>query len=156
MANNDTYGNSISFEKFAQEANKYLNDLAAELGHPEEKNRVLIAWRAVMHTVRDRIHFGESFDLMGPLPMIYKAYYVQDWKYSEKPPLDYETMEEFTNHMEKLQDAYGEQEFSWNKPTADIAFTILNSLKQYYQGGQLEHLRGQMPKEVQEAMAKNL
>jgi uncharacterized protein (DUF2267 family) len=49
---------NLSFDKFAQEAHEYINELARELEHPEEKERVLIIWRAVMHTIRDRIHLG--------------------------------------------------------------------------------------------------
>ena len=76
----------LGFEKFAREAHEYINFLAEQLGHPEEKERALILWRAVMHSVRDRIHIGESFQIMAPLPMIFKGIYAEDWKFSEKPP----------------------------------------------------------------------
>ncbi len=55
-----------------------MNYLATELGHPEEKERVLKIWRAVMHTIRDRIHLGESFQVIAALPMILKGIYVED------------------------------------------------------------------------------
>lgn len=99
---------NLNFETFAQQAHEYINDLAQELGHPEEKNRVLIIWRSVMHTVRDRIHLGESFQIIDPLPMIFKGIYVQNWKYPERPPLDYETIEEMKNQVKDLQAQHGE------------------------------------------------
>lgn len=143
----------LSFEKFAKEAHEYINQLATDLGHPEEKERVMMIWRAVMHTIRDRIHLGESFQLMDPLPMILKGYYVQNWKYSEKPPMDYDTIEEMKNEVKKLQDMYGEEDFPWSKSTEDIIAITIHSLHRYLSDSQLQHLKGQMPKNIKELVS---
>lgn len=145
--------NNLSFEKFANEAHEYVNRLAEDLGHPEEKERVLMVWRAVMHTVRDRIHMGESLQVMDPLPMIFKGIYVQNWKFNEKPPLDYDTVEEMKNEVKAVQRQYGEQEFPWKKSTEEIISITIDSLKRYMSEAQLDHLKGQMPKEVQEVVS---
>lgn len=63
-------GTNHNFEKFVLEAHEYVNKLALDVGHPEEKERALIVWRAVMHTVRDRIQISESFHVMSQLPTI--------------------------------------------------------------------------------------
>ncbi len=144
---------NLSFEKFAQEAHEYVNQLASDLGHPEEKERVLMIWRAVMHTIRDRIHLGESFQLMDPLPMILKGYYVQNWKFSEKPPKKYQTIEEMKEEVKNLQDMYGEEEFPWSKSTEDIIAITIHSLHRYLSDNQLQHLKDQMPKEVKELVS---
>lgn len=140
----------LSFEKFAQEAHEYINELAKELGHPEEKNRVLIIWRAVMHSIRDRIDLGESFQIIAPLPNILKGIYVEDWKYSQKPPKDFETIEDMKDEVKDMQHQYGEMDFSWSKSTEEIISITLNSLKRFMSEGQLAHIKGQMPKEVKE------
>ena len=111
---------NLNFQNFVQDTHEYINELAAKLGHPEEKDRVLKIWRAVMHTIRDRIFLGESLQVVSPLPMILKGIYVENWKYSEKPPLNYETLEEMKNQVKKLQDSYGEDEFPWKKSTEEI------------------------------------
>lgn len=147
---------NLNFETFAQQAHEYINDLAQELGHPEEKNRVLIIWRSVMHTVRDRIHLGESFQILDPLPMIFKGIYVQTWKYSEKPPLEYETIEDMKNQVKDLQAQHGEQEFSWSKSTEEIISITLSSLKRFIREGQMEHIIGQMPKEIKEYLSEKV
>lgn len=141
---------NLSFEKFAQDAHEYVNELAQNLGHPDEKERVLIIWRAVMHNIRDRIHLGESFQIIAPLPMIFKGIYVEDWKFSERPPKDFETIEEMKNDVKQMQQQYGEQDFPWSKSTEEIMSITLNSLKRFMSEGQLEHVKGQMPKEVKE------
>lgn len=145
--------NNLSFDKFAHEAHEYVNRLAEDLGHPEEKERVLMVWRAVMHTVRDRIHMGESLQVMDPLPMIFKGIYVQNWKFHEKPPLDYDTIEEMKNQVKAVQEQYGEQEFPWKKSTEEIISITIDSLKRYLSDEQLNQLKGQMPKEVQELVS---
>lgn len=80
----------MDFEKFAQDTHEYVHEyvnvLATNLGHPEEQNRVLIIWRAVMHNIRDRISLGEYFQILAPLPMIFKGIYVEGWKYSTELP----------------------------------------------------------------------
>lgn len=140
---------NLNFETFAQEAHEYINELAQQFGHPEEKARTLIVWRSVMHTLRDRIHYGESFQVFAPLPMILKGIYVENWKYTEKPPKDYETVEEMKQEVKNFQKQYGEQEFDWGKPTEEIISITLKSLDRFLQGDQLSHVKDQMPKDVQ-------
>ena len=144
--------NNLNFEKFTKEAYDYVNTLAKDLGHPEEKDRVLIIWRAVMHTLRDRIHPGESFQLFAPLPMIFKGIYVEGWRYSEKPFKGFDTMEEMKEEVKSIQAQYGEEDFPWKKSTEDIISITLNSVKQFLKEGQIDDLKKQLPKEIQEVI----
>lgn len=102
---------NLSFDKFTKDANRYIKNLATNLGHPEEKDRSMRLWRAVMHSIRDRIHIGESFQIIILLPMILKEVYVQGWIYSEKPALDYDSLEEMKDQVKKHQNSYGKEEF---------------------------------------------
>lgn len=145
-----------NFDNFAQDAQKYTNEIAEALGHPDENKRALILWRAVLHTVRDRIHIGEALDLIGPLPMIYKGIYVEGWKYSETPPLDFKSMEAMKIQVKKLQNQYGEQDFDWSKSTEELIAIILNSLLRFMPASQLEHILGQMPEEVKETLSQKV
>lgn len=138
----------LHFDKHVHEANEYLKKLAADLGHPEELSRVFIIWRAVMHTIRDRIHIGESFHLMSQLPLLLKGMYVHNWKYHAKPPLDFDTIEGMKDEVKKHQDQYGEQQFDWSKSTEDIISITLSSLNNYLTEGELNHIKGQVPEEV--------
>lgn len=144
-----TMTSNLSFDKFAKEAYDYVNDLARDLDHPEEKERVLIIWRAVMHTVRDRIHLGEAMQLMDPLPTIFRGIYAEAWKYSEKPSKNYSSIEEMKTEVEALQNRYGEEDFPWKKSTEEIISITINSLSRFLQGKQLQHLKDQLPKEIQ-------
>ena len=145
---------NLSFDKFAKDANLYSKELAMELGHPDEKDRSMRLWRAVMHTIRDRIHIGESFQIIDPLPMIFKGAYVEGWSYSEKPSLDYDTLEEMKDQVKKHQNKYGEEDFPWSKPTEELVAIVLNSLKKFFSESQLNHIIEQMPKEIKEKLHK--
>lgn len=138
----------VDAEKYVHDVNEYINQLALDLGHPEEQQRVLIIWRAVMHTIRDRITISESFDLMAGLPLILRGIYTTGWKYTKTPPYDYDTIEEMKDQVKSLQNKYGEQEFSWSKSTEDIISIVLDSLERYFTQGQMKHIRSQLPKDI--------
>ena len=147
---------NLSFDKFTKDANRYINNLATDLGHPEEKDRSMRLWRAVMHSIRDRIHIGESFQIIAPLPMILKGIYVQGWIYSEKPALDYDSLEEMKDQVKKHQNSYGEEEFPWSKSTEVLIAITLNSLKEFMPESQLDHIIDQMPKEIKKKLKESL
>jgi uncharacterized protein (DUF2267 family) len=137
------------FEKFAQEGNAYINQLAADLGHPQEKGQAYILLRAVLHTIRDRITISESFHLLSQLPMFLKAVFTEHWQYREQP-LQFQTVEEFKDAVKEEQARHGEQQFNWSQSTEDLISMVLSSLgTRYLTEGQLQHIAMQMPKEVQ-------
>ena len=138
------------FDKQLHEINSFIGELAANLGHPEDKNQAIILLKATLHTIRDRITMGESLDLISQFPTILKGLYVEGWKYHEKPPLNFKDMESFTETVKSKQESMGEQRFNWPEPTQDLVKKVLDSLKRYVSEGQAMHVMGQMPREIQE------
>lgn len=143
---------SLNFDKFTHEANDYINELSSELGHPDEQEKVLTLWRAVMHTIRDRISHAESFNLISQLPTVMKGLYTENWKYTEKPPLRYKTIDEMADEVEKEQANYGESRFSWDESTAKLISIVLNSMQRYISEGELEDIKAQFPQELKEVV----
>ena len=140
---------AINFNKFAQEGQAFVNDLAERLGHPGEVAQTGILLRAVLHTLRDSMHIGESLNLLSQLPMFIKALYVENWKYSEKP-LRLKSIQEFTDKVEEEQANYGENRYNWNQSTFELTKTVLAALGQYVSPGEMQDIMDQMPKEVKE------
>ena len=138
---------AINFDKYAQEGNLFIKNLSAALGHPEEKGRTGIVLRAVLHTLRDRLTVGESMHLLSQLPMFLKAVYVDNWKYSEKPE-SYKTIGDFTKAVEKHQEQFGEQQFSWNKSTEEIVQIVFRELGQYISRGEYKDIVAQLPEDL--------
>jgi uncharacterized protein (DUF2267 family) len=146
---------AINFDKFAQEGHLFINNLSEELGHPDEKGRVGIIARSVMHTLRDRITISESLDVIAQLPMFLKAIYVDNWKYMEKP-LKFDTVEEFSKEVEKRQEMQGEQDFDWNKSTEEIAQIVFKELGKYLTDGEAGHVIDQLPKDLKSLFEKSM
>lgn len=138
----------LNFNNAVNEAQNYIDSLAAELDHPNERKRVLIIWRAVMHSIRDRIHPGESMDIIAPLPIILKGIYVQEWKYNPTPPLKYMTLEEMKSAVKNTQNHYGERSFPWEQSTEIIIAKTLDSIRRYLPDQQMDKILNQLPKEV--------
>ncbi len=138
---------ALNFLKYAEEGQHFVNDLASELGHPEETGRTSILLRAVLHTLRDRLTIGESFNLLSQLPMALKGLYADNWKYHEKP-LKMKTTQEFAEEVEKHQAQYGEQDFSWNMTTPELIKVVLRALNKYISPGELDNIIAQMPLEL--------
>jgi uncharacterized protein (DUF2267 family) len=136
------------FDKYAQEGNEFLHELATELGHPEELDKTMIILKATLHTLRDRITIAESFDLMSQLPLVLKGIYVDHWKYSDRPE-DFDTFDQFKDKIKKEQKLHGETEFNWSEPTEKIVNTVIRTLtNKYLSEGQLNHVLNNMPKDI--------
>ncbi|MFW5793673.1 MAG: DUF2267 domain-containing protein [Bacteroidota bacterium] len=146
---------ALNFEKYAQEGNRFINDLAEKLGHPEETARTGIILRAVMHTLRERITMSESLNLLSQLPMFLKGLYVENWKFREKP-VDIKTKEAFLEEVEKYQDQYGEQKFSWNKSTEKISQIVIAALGEYVSKGEFEDIIDQMPMDIKDLFLESI
>ncbi len=140
---------ALNFDKYAQEGNLFVKNLAQKLGHPDEIGRTGIVLRAVLHTLRERITIGESLNMISQLPMFLKAIYVDNWKYREKP-VGIRSREDFTAEVEKYQSQYGEQEFNWEKSTEDILKIVFSELATYISEGEFEDIIAQMPEQLKE------
>jgi uncharacterized protein (DUF2267 family) len=140
---------ALNFEKYAQEGNSFVKELAGNFGHPDEITRTGIILRAVLHTLRERLTIGESLSLISSLPMIIKAIYVDSWKYRDKP-LPLKTKKEFVNEVERKQNEMGERSFEWKISTEEIINTVFNTLKRYIPEGEAEDMITQLPKEIKE------
>ena len=147
---------ALDFDKYAQEGNEFMNHLARELGHPEETGKTSIILRAVLHTLRDRLTVGESINLLAQLPMMLKAVYVEDWKYSEKP-VKLKSIEQLKEHVKEEQEKYGETQFNWEEPTRDIIATVLRVLSErYLSDGELRDIMAQLPDQMESVVREHI
>jgi uncharacterized protein (DUF2267 family) len=138
---------ALHFEKYAQEGQHFINRLAEELGHPEEKGRAGIVLRAVMHTLRDRLTMSQSLHILAQLPMALKAVYVDNWTFRERP-LGIKSKDDFIAEVESHQRLYGEREFSWDRSTGDIIRIVISALNEFISEGEFEHFTSQLPQDL--------
>ncbi len=146
---------SIQFEKFTQDANLFVKDLAQKIGHPNETGRTGILLRSVLHALRNSITISESFDLIAQLPMYLKGLYVDNWKYDPTPE-KVKTLEEFKTMVKNNQVAYGEDSFDWQQPTEELIRKVLEHLSQYITKGEAEHIISQLSTDLKELFRESL
>ena len=139
---------ALQFDKYAQEGNIFIKELAEELDHPEEINRTGVLLRSVLHTLRDRIGMGESLNYMAQLPMFLKAIYASEWKYHEKPER-LKNMEEFKDKVKECQRRNGESDFDWDQSTEQLIEKILGFInKKYVSQGEIEDVKDNLPEDL--------
>ncbi len=139
----------FNFNKYAQEANTFLNKLAEALNHPEERDRVEIVLRAVLHSIRNRISVEENLDVIAQLPMFLKAIYVEQWHYYGEPQ-KISHLKDFIDAVKEEQARFGEQKFDWNISTEEMARrTIFLLTTEYFSMGQVAHIKNMFPQEME-------
>lgn len=146
---------AISFDKFAQEGNRFINNLATRLDHPDETTRTGILLRAVLHTLRDRLTISEAMDMLAQLPMFMKGIYADNWTYRERPT-GIRTLEEFTEEVKRHQNMYGENRFDWEMPTKDMVHIVLSELSQYISEGETRHILSQLPEDIRQLIEESM
>lgn len=142
---------ALNFEKYAQEGNTFVHNLAKDLDHQDEIGRTGMILRAVLHSLRERITISESLHLLSQLPMFLKAIYVDNWKYLEKP-LRLNTKQDFISEVEEHQKQFGEQEFNWKKSTEEIIRIVFKSLDTYVSQGEFQDITDQLPKDLKDLL----
>ncbi|MFO7798213.1 DUF2267 domain-containing protein [Rhodohalobacter sp.] len=131
----------VNFDKHCREANEWLLEIGARAGYPDRTDWAYGCLKAVLHTLRDRTTIEEVFQLSAQLPVLIRGIYFEGYKPFGKP--DKLNAEEF---MSRIRADMGNS----NPITAEEAFrVILEMLYDRTSTGEMDDIRGQMPKAIQ-------
>jgi uncharacterized protein (DUF2267 family) len=136
-----------NFEKYSQEANGFINNLATDLGYPEEKGRAAFVLRSVLHTLRDRITISESLNLLAQFPFFMKAIYVDGWKYRDKPER-IKSLDEFIEKVNENNQLKFDDDYLSYVIDEEMVRITLASLRPYVSEGESEDILSQLPEEI--------
>ena len=134
-----------SFDTAVQKANIWLKELMQEMGI-DSRRRAYMALSAVLHTLRDRLTIDEAADLGAQLPMLIRGIYYDEWDPSRNPVKD-RHLEDFLNHIRGNYRGDGEVDFE------KMAKAVFRLLKHRITEGEIEDVKGMMPRELQELWA---
>lgn len=136
----------VNFEKHCKEANEWLAEIADQMGYPNRSDWAYGALKTVLHVLRDRTTVEEVFQLSAQLPALIRGIYFEGYKPSGKP--DKLNAKEF---MSRIKKDLGNS----NPISAEEAFRIvLELLYEKTSAGEMDDIRGQMPKAIQQIWNK--
>lgn len=134
--------NVSSLDSTIHKTNVWLKELREEL-HADEQQVAYQALRSVLHTVRDRLTPDEAADLGAELTVLVRGIYYEGWKPAGKP-VKIRSRERF---LEEIA-----EKMATPKPLdpAMTASAVFNVLKKRISDGEIQDVRENLPKDVQE------
>lgn len=127
------------FDSSIQKTVEWLKDVQNELGWKDEE-RVYIATKAVLQTLRDRLTRNEVADLGAQLPMLMRGFYYEGYNPAQVP----EKYDERKKFFEKVQSR------SQNKPldSEEVSKAVIKMLNKNVSAGQIEDIRRLLPEDL--------
>jgi uncharacterized protein (DUF2267 family) len=74
---------SLNFERYAAEGNRFIKEVAQELG--TDRSRAARITRAILHAIRDRLPANEAIEFAQGLPMALKGIFIDRYDISKTP-----------------------------------------------------------------------
>ncbi|MBL6445644.1 DUF2267 domain-containing protein [Fulvivirga sp. 29W222] len=137
----------MDFLKYAEKGNNILNEVAVELGFPDNKELAGRILRAVLHTLRARLTIQESFQLMAQLPLVLKGVYVEGWKYQEKP-FRIKHIGEFITNVIHEDYPVGHHDIATVKDGENAIMAVLKVLRRHISEGEVQSILASIPQEL--------
>ena len=145
---------ALDFDKFATKGNKFLKDLAKQLGHPEDIPKAGRKLRAVLHATRDQLSMEESLQLLAQLPMFLKAVYVENWKSTRKKK-GIKHVEDYLKEIQRYDFRTAKNDFTNEDEVENAAVVVFLCLRRYISLGEMEDIKAVLPKELK-FLARNV
>lgn len=128
------------FAETLEKTGLWLDELAADLGYVPVQ-RAYSVLRAVLHALRDRLSVEEAVTLGAQLPMLVRGFYYDGWRPTAGPS-SCRHKAEFLRHVGDLYHGLQEAE---REQAVRAVFRLLAS---HMTGGELTHVRHQLPLEI--------
>jgi uncharacterized protein (DUF2267 family) len=138
----------MNFEKYASTANTFVNDLAIELGTPEDRAHAGRVLRCVLHALRRRLTPAESFDLVAQLPMFIKAVYVDGWRLADSPDRNIRTQESFASAIFAEDQRAAVSDFGSPEAALAAARAVFRVMRRYVSLGEANDVASQLPRAI--------
>lgn len=133
-----------TFDHSLNTAREWLSDVKEELNITDEQQAFLVT-RSVLHTLRDRLPVQEAADFAAQLPMLLQGLYYHEWSPTGKP--------EKIRHKDDFLAAVGERLLGKYSPQEAVE-GVFKVLAQRIGEGEIEDVKGNLPKEIQELWPK--
>jgi uncharacterized protein (DUF2267 family) len=138
----------INVNKYTAEANRFLHEVAAELGDPISVDAAARVSVAVFHSLRERLSVDESFQLLAQLPMIMKGVYVDGWDPSQQTdPL---SLKNFISQLREHDRIAASRDFGTEEQAIRNIQAVLRVMAHYVSEEQMKIIKQKLPRPVAE------
>ncbi|AKD05344.1 DUF2267 domain-containing protein [Pontibacter korlensis] len=127
-----------------KKANQFMNEVARELGNPEDRGHAERVTMAVFHTLRDVITPEESMHLISQLPFYLKAAYAENWRVSREPKR-IRSMEEFLEDLREHSNRTAARDFGNDETARQKTEAVFRVVRRYVSEGEIAHVKVQLP-----------
>lgn len=139
----------LDFNKHAEKGEKFLSELALELGNKSNISKAGRVLQSVFHTLRNHLTLDENFDLISQLPMAMKAIYINGWK----PTHEHLVSRTKTGFIEEVMENAGSNFRSDFPDYEDCEFAILavfKIMRNYVSEGEFKDIEAVLPSQLKE------
>ncbi|MBA4055719.1 MAG: DUF2267 domain-containing protein [Marivirga sp.] len=137
----------MKYEQYAQEARRFVKEVAAELGEvdTDQAERIMIS---VLHTFRDLLTPEESMHLIAQFPMLLKAIYVNGWRFGSKTRV--RSLGEFVEALKEKNPRVSTLDFGNNELAIVRTKAVIRVLRNHIAIGEVKDIVSQLPSELTE------
>lgn len=137
----------MDFNNYSAKGNKVLDQVAEQLGFPENRDLAGRILRAVLHAWRDRLTIEASFKFMAQLPFVLKALYVEGWKFHNKPER-IKHVKDFVRKVIHEDFPVGHHDFQTAKDGENAVMAVTNVIKNHVSEGEIKDVIASIPPEL--------
>jgi uncharacterized protein (DUF2267 family) len=138
----------MKYEHYAQEARKFVKEVASELGDAESIDQADRIMTSVLHTLRDLLTPEESLHLISQLPMMLKAIYVNGWRLHTKNRI--RSIDEFIECLMLKNPRTAPQDFGNDEKAIERTKAVFKVLRNHIAIGEVKDIVSQLPSELTE------
>jgi uncharacterized protein (DUF2267 family) len=138
----------MKYEQYGQEAQKFVKEIAYELGdtdNTEQADRIMVS---VFHVLRDLLTPEESLHLISQMPMLLKGIYVNGWHLGKKDRI--KSKEEFIECLMSQNPRAAAQDFGDSEKAIERSKAVFRVLRNHVGIGEINHIISQLPPELAE------
>lgn len=136
---------ALNFNQYATEGNTFLKAYAKEIGLPDNPERAGRILMSILHGLRSLISFEESLQFIAQLPMFLKAVYVNGWSVKANRE-KVKNVEGFIDLIRSIDGKTSLDDFESYEIAEDYIHSTFLMLRQYVSAGEMEDIRGELPK----------
>jgi uncharacterized protein (DUF2267 family) len=137
----------LNFDKFAAEGNRFIKDVAEELG--VSRNSAARITKAVLHALRDRMPADDAIQFAQGLPMALKAVFIDQYDVSRMPVV-IRHAHDFLDYIFYKNEFSAAVDFPEEDSVENALRGVFNVLGCYMDRDQLEHIKPIFGREIVE------